>query len=116
MRYLELKQIDTIAPDFSDTIEFLSEISETIDNFNEEVMEKIDKVIDLVKNTKILLKLEKLQKQIEKENISIKTEIDGKINKILDREQNIINEIEHVAVCNEIYNNLEVNRLLKELS
>lgn len=99
-KYLTFKQIDGIAPDFSDTMEFLKDLVEEIIEIRDQLLMGTGTDKDIKK--RVIKQLKEVEKNIK-----------NSIDKTLEREQGVIDEIEHTAICNEIYNNLEVGRLMK---
>jgi len=109
MRYLKSKQADDILTDeifckaydtFEGIVEEISSIDDTLqDYFDKEQINDKDKIIE-----RVCKKMEALKESVIE---------DGE--KFNNLEIDATEAMEHAAICNEIYNTLEVNRLMKKL-
>ena len=106
MRYLKSEQVgDTLNDSVFSATYFLHEnVIEKIANIRDDLGGYFEKDKKAVKDKlirKIIRELAVLEKDVEELDIS---------------EDKIYDAVEHVAICNEIYDSLEMNRLMKKHS
>lgn len=104
MRYLTIEQaedilrdgLNTTEADFELVLDKIDDIENALEGYflKKKITAKDGVVNDVIKKLKVL------KEDVEKLNTM---------------EDEILNEMESVAICNEIYNSLEVNRLMKKL-